>query len=156
MADKKVIGNFVLERDVVINGNLIVDGSIVGKKGGQYTLKVNGDISARNISARNISANNILAEDITSWDISAKNIISLDISATNIKSGNISARNIIAKDVSAGDIFAKDILANNISAGDISYYALCFAYHDIECTSIKGRRKNSRYFVLDGKITILK
>jgi hypothetical protein len=37
---------------------------------------------------------------------------------------------------------------------DVSYYAVAFAYNNIKCKSIKGRRKNARHFVLDGEIEI--
>ena len=46
-----------------------------------------------------------------------------------------------------------DIDAWDINARDINYYAVCFAYEDIVCNDIKGRRKHSKHFVLDGKIT---
>ena len=35
-----------------------------------------------------------------------------------------------------------------------NYYAVCVAYNNIECKSIKGRRKNSKHFVLDGKLEV--
>ena len=54
-----------------------------------------------------------------------------------------------------GDISAHNISAYNISArGSISYYAVCFAYYNIVCHSIKGARNGAKHFVLDGKITI--
>lgn len=51
-------------------------------------------------------------------------------------------------------IYARDINARNINALDINYYAVCFAYNNITCTSIQGRRDNAKHFVLDGEITI--
>jgi len=62
-----------------------------------------------------------------------------DITAWNIKAWNIDARHIDAKD---------------IIAWNITYYAVCFAYYNIRCKSIKGRRENSKHFVLDGKIEV--
>ena len=50
------------------------------------------------------------------------------------------------------DVDAWDVNAWDVNAGNISYYAVCFAYHNIKCKSIKGRRDNSKHFVLDGKI----
>jgi hypothetical protein len=95
----------------------------------QASLFVRGAIlgTSWDINAGNITARNINAWDITAWDINA---------------GNITARNITAW----------DITARNITAGDINYYAVCFAYKNIKCKSIKGRRKNAKYFCLDGKI----
>jgi len=94
----------------------------------ELSLKIAGDISALG----NISA----------WNISAENISALDISAAgNISAGNISARNISAW---------------NISAENILYYAVCFAYQNIVCLSITGKRDNCRHFCLDGKIELKK
>ena len=76
-----------------------------------------------------------------------------------IVSGNINARNIKAwdinaRDINAVDINARDIKAGDINAVDISYYAVCFAYNNIVCKKIKGRRENAKHFCLDGKITL--
>ena len=109
-------GNLIMEKDIEYNGDLIVEGNILGKNGNRYNLKVHGNITARNISAGNISAGNIDAWDISAWNITA----------------------------------------GNIDAGNISYYAVCFAYKNIKCKSIKGTRNNARHFVIDGKIEVVK
>lgn len=87
--------------------------------------------------------------DIRTSDINAKNINAFDIRACNIK-----ACNIDACDIKAMNIEAWDINAWNIEAQDISYYAVCFAYNNIKCKSIKGRRNNAKHFVLDGKLEV--
>ena len=66
----------------------------------------------------------------------------LDVNS-HINANNINTRNINAYDINAYDI----------NAWDISYYAVCFAYNNILCTSIKGHRKNAKHFALDGEIT---
>jgi hypothetical protein len=66
----------------------------------------------------------------------------------------ISANNLSAWDISANNISAWDISAYDISAKGIDYYAVCWAYKNIKCKSIKGRRGNSKHFVLDGEIII--
>ena len=82
------------------------------------------------------------------------NIDAKDIDALNIDALNIDACNIDASDIKAMNIEAWDINAWNIEAQDISYYAVCFAYKNIKCKSIKGRRDNAKHFVLDGKLEI--
>lgn len=62
--------------------------------------------------------------------------------------------NITARNITAWNINARNINAWEINAWDISYYAVCFAYNNIECVSIKGKRVNAKHFVLDGEITI--
>ena len=82
------------------------------------------------------------------------NIDAKDIDALNIDALNIEACNIDASDIKAMNIEAWDINAWNIEAQDISYYAVCFAYKNIKCKSIIGRRENAKHFVLDGKLEI--
>ena len=82
------------------------------------------------------------------------NIDAKDIGALNIDALNIDACNIDASDIKAMNIEAWDINVWNIEAQDISYYAACFAYKNIKCKSIKGRRNNAKHFVLDGKLEI--
>ena len=128
-------GNLVMSKDMEYEGDLIVKGNILGKNGNRYNLKVHG---------------NITAWDIDAWDISAWNI-----TAGNINAGNITAKNITAKNITAGNLDVGDIDARNIDAGNISYYAVCFAYKNIKCKSIKGTRNNAKHFVLDGKIEVV-
>ena len=82
-----------------------------------------------------------------------------NIEAWNIYGRNINALNINAKDIYAcrldvNDIKVHDISALSINANNISYYAVCYAYENIKCKSIKGRRHNSKHFALDGKIEV--
>ena len=107
-----------------LNALLNDDGNLIVKD----NLTININIDAQNIKARNINARNINARDIDVWNIDAG-----DINAQNIKARNIDAR--------------------NINVRDIDYYAVCFAYGNITCKSIKGSRENSKHFCLDGEIT---
>ncbi len=84
-------------------------------------------------------------------DIEAK-----DIKACIINSKDINALDINAICINAEDINASNINAYNIYANDISYCAVCFAYNNIKCKSIKGRRKNAKHFVLDGTLDVKK
>ena len=83
----------------------------------------------------------------------------VDVEA-NIAAHNIKARNIVAYDIRAWNIISNNIKAflnisaQNINANNIDYFSVCFAYKNIECNSIKGRYKNSKHFVFDGKLII--
>ena len=127
----------------------IEDGILLGVEF-TFDLKINGNINARDINALDINAHdinalNINARDIKAWDINARGIKAWDINASGIK----------AWDINALDINAHDINARDIKALDITYYAVCFAYRNIECSSIKGRRANAKHFVSDGEIKII-
>lgn len=123
-----------------------------------------GNIIAHNINANDIKALNIVADDInardidiisiTALDITANDMDTLDINARDITARNIKARNISAEDIWGRNIYARDITAQNIKADDISYYALCFAYNNIKCKTITGRRNKHKHFVLDGELVI--
>lgn len=102
-----------------------------------------------------IKAQDIKASDINTYDIKANDIDVLDIKAKDIYAKGIYAWNICAKNINANNIIARNINANDINARDINYYAVCFAYNNIKCNSIKGRRENAKHFVLDGKIEVL-
>ncbi len=120
--------------------------------GGIEALNINaGDINAWDIRAVDINAWDINAGDINAWNIRARDINARDINAWNINAGNINALDIDAIDIKAWNIWAL-----NINARDINYYAVCWAYRNINCTSIKGRRENAKHFCLDGEITIQK
>jgi len=102
-------------------------------------------------------AGNISAKDINAWNISAKDINAWDINARDINAWNINARDINAKDINAGDISAGDINARDINARDILYYAFCCVYQSIKCFSIKAKReKYSPPIYLEGKLVIKK
>ena len=79
--------------------------------------------------------------------------IEASITAGNINAWNITARDINASDINAEDINAWNINASDINARDILYYAVCFAYQNIKCLSIKAEREVSKHFCLDGEIT---
>ena len=61
---------------------------------------------------------------------------------------------INAYNINANNIKANDIKAYDISADNINYYAVCYAYNNLSCKSIKGRRKNCKHFCLDVDIKI--
>ena len=94
----------------------------------------------------NITAMDITTENINAWDINARDIKAMDITAENIKSW----------DINAGDINAWDIKAENINAGDIFFYAICSAKRTLKCKTIKGIRKNTKYFCLDNEVEFIK
>ena len=77
-----------------------------------------------------------------------------NIRAYNIRAENIDALNIDAWDINARDITARNIDAWNINARNIIYRALCVAYQNIKCKSIKGRRENARHYALDGELEV--
>ena len=91
----------------------------------------------------------IIVGDINAGNIIAKNIDAYNINALNIKAGDIDAVNIKVNNIDCGNIEAI-----NIKALDINYFAVCFAYYNIKCRSIKGKRNNAKHFVLDGKLEI--
>lgn len=133
-----------LESLIDDNNNIIIEDD----------LMLNCDIKIEaNIIAFDIKAQNIELWDLKVADVEARNIKAGNINAWNLKAENIEASIIKAKNIESWDLKAANIEARNIKAENISYFAVCFAYNSIICKSIKGRRVNSKHFVLDGTIT---
>ena len=84
-------------------------------------------------------------------DIKFEFDLNMDI---DIKADNIKAYDIKANGIKAYDIKANDIKAYDISADNINYYAVCYAYNNLSCKSIKGKRENCKHFCLNGDIKI--
>ena len=103
----------------------------------------------------NIKALDINACDIYAMNINSMNIDAYDIKASDIYARNINACNIDAMNINSTNIDACDIKAYDIKANVISYYAICVAYKDIRCKSIKGIRENAKHFVLNGVLEVL-
>ena len=81
--------------------------------------------------------------------------VNSDINALDINADDIIANNINANDINSRNIIANEIIANDIFFFFFNYYALCIAYKNIKCKSIKGERENHKHFVLDGKLEVL-
>lgn len=114
-----------------------------------FDLNIKSNIYAQQLEARNINACDINAWNVNAWDIRASDVNACNINARDINTWNIRASRIKARDINANDINSFSIVADNIN-----YFAVCFAYENIKCKSIKGRRENAKHFVLDGKIEI--
>ena len=126
--------------------------SYVFKEDGKYIdlIVFKFDLSIESdIKALSIDADNIVAWNINAWNIDADNIVAWNIKALDIESRNIDSFDIEARNINAFDINARDIKASNIN-----YYAVCFAYNNIKCKSIKGRKHNAKHFVLDGTLEV--
>ena len=94
---------------------------------------------------------------IFNFDLNVKsNIYAWNIYGKNINALNINAKDIYACRLDVNDIKVHDISTLSINANNINYYAVCYAYENIKCKSIKGRKHNSKHFVLDGSIETIK
>ena len=92
---------------------------------------------------------------IFNFDLNVKsNIYAWNIYGRNINALNINAKDIYACRLDVNDIKVHDISALSINANNINYYAVCYAYENIKCKSIKGRKHNAKHFVLDGHVYI--
>ena len=146
---------YIFEKD----GDVIIDFVVF-----DFDLEICANIHAFNIYAKYIYAVDIVACDINAEKIAASDIDATDIKVHDIRAGRIRCCDINADSIHSSDIHASAINANDIhsfnisaysiNAGNIDYYAVCFAYKDIKCKSIKGRRENAKHFVLDGKLEV--
>ena len=145
-------GNLI---DVKIDFELDINSNIRAGDIQASDIKASENIEASDIKAWNINVRNIKACDIKAIDINAsEDIEPIDIKARNIRARDINAVNINAWDIKAKYIIARDISAENINANNILYDSVCYARSKFVCNSIKGTRKNSKYFCLDSEIVI--
>ena len=70
---KIIKGDLILTKDTVFEESIEVQSNIICKSE-RFSLKVRGDINARNINARNIKAEDINALNINAWNINAEDI----------------------------------------------------------------------------------
>ena len=71
---KTIQGNWIMEKDEIIEGDLKVKGNISGKDGNRYNLIVNGDLNCRNLdcmdlNCRNLNCRNLKCGDLNCWDL---------------------------------------------------------------------------------------
>ena len=52
---KTIKGNLIMKKDMIFNGDLKVEGNILGKNGVRYNLKVNGNLNCRNLDCWNLN-----------------------------------------------------------------------------------------------------
>ena len=106
---KKVNGDLILKKDLFVEDDLIVSGSIFGKNDERYNLIVKGSIEAKQIrvgllhgimiNANEIEAEKIIADSINcrtleSWNIESKHIDSFQVYSTKIDTYSLSADKI--------------------------------------------------------------
>lgn len=138
---------------VILNFNLNVGANIEALNINAWNIDCL-NINADNINANHIKARDVYASNINAWNIESWYINCLDIKAWDIIASDINAGNIVAHDIYTLSVNANDINAINIKANDISYHAVCFAYQNIKCKSIKGEMENAKHFVLNGKLEV--
>ena len=109
--DTVVKGNLVLERDMSYQGNLVVEGSVVGTYGSRFNLEVNGDLRVSgNVSVSKLTATGSINSDA---NISARSIsVALDISACGISANSVRARDITTCKIRSYSVTAHSISRN--------------------------------------------
>jgi len=121
-------GVLVIDGDVRFECDISIGASIVVTKG--------------NLNCLNLKCLNLTCWDLTCWDLKC-----LNLKCLNLNCFDLTCRNITCWDLTCG----------NLKCRDLSYYALCFAYHSITCTSYKARREvHQKPICLDGELTISK
>ena len=98
-----------MDKDTEIEGNLVVEGNILGKNGDRFSLKVEGNITAGKIDAGDITAGNIDAGHIKAGNIDAEDIKAGNINALDISSVTITAWDITARNINAGFIICETL-----------------------------------------------
>jgi hypothetical protein len=116
----RVEGDLLIKKDTVYEGNLVVNGNILGDSDIEHKLKVIGDLTVRDIKAR-------LEIDV-SGKLSAGNILTKgNLTASEVHAeGDIEAWNITASKIHAKNMIGLLIMSTHMSAWDINaFFVLC-------------------------------
>jgi len=133
---KIIHGDLIMKEDLTFHEDLRVEGNIFGKDGERFDLNVKGNLNCGNLNCGNLYC----------WDLECRNLDCGDLNCLNLDCWNVSCRNLDCWNLNCG----------NLSCRNCSYHAVAFAYNNIRCKSITGRRENCKEpFVLDGKIEII-
>ena len=74
-----------------------------------------------------------------------------------VTKGDLNCLNLNCFDLTCRNLDCWNLTCFNLTCRDLTYYALCFAYQSIKCTSYKTRREvHQKPICLDGEITIVK
>ena len=112
----------------IIDGNLIVNGTIIGDKVAAQTLM------AAHIAAGSLTADRMVAGFINAFQLNADNIIAGTLAAQRIAAGSLTADKLVA-----GFLDAVQINADNITAGTLNALRLDLAGSSLSAT-LEGLR----------------
>lgn len=133
---------------VGINGNLLVDGTILARH------VAAGSITTAKLAANAVTANEIAANAITAVKIAAGTISADKLVANSITSAQIASETITAAQIAAGAITASEVSAGAITADKLSVSSLSAITANIG-TLTAGKLQNSAATMivdLDNKI----
>jgi predicted phage tail protein len=119
---------FQVKTDAVIDGNLIVTGTVTADAIAANTItatEIAADaITANEIAANTITASQIAADAITATEIAANTITASQIAADAITANEIAANAVTADAIAANTITSNEIAANTITASQIAADAI--------------------------------
>ena len=119
---------FQVKTDAVIDGNLIVTGTVTADALAANTITANeiaaNAITASEIAANTITASQIAADAITANEIAANAVTADAIAANTITASEIAADAITATEIAADAVTADAIAANTITASEIAADAI--------------------------------
>lgn len=101
-------------KSTVVDGSLIVDGTIVG------TAIVAGTVHGDRIQGDTITANQIAANAITANELAADSVVAAKIKAGEVIAGKLAADSVVAANIAAGQITAVKIAADTITANEMA------------------------------------
>jgi len=171
-------GVLAIEGDVRFECDISIKASIVVTKGNLTCRDLTcWDLTCRNLDCWNLTCGDLTCGDLTCWDLTCRNLDCWDIDCLNITCWDIKCENLNCGDIKCGDLTCGDLkcwnltcrdltcrdinclnlTCLNLKCRDLSYFALCFAYQSIKCTSYKARREvHQKPICLDGELTIVK
>lgn len=115
----------------VVDGSLIVDGTIVG------SALIVGTVAADRMVANSIGAAQIAADAITTDELAANSVTALEIVAGAVTTPKLAADAVVAGKVAADAIGAREIIADSITAAELQAGAV--TADRLAATAIDGK-----------------
>ena len=159
---KIINGNLIMKEDMIFNGDLKVEGNILGKNGNIFNLIVNGDLDCGNLTCKNLNCGDLNCRDLDCWNLNCRNLNCLDLTCKNLDCWDLTCKNLNCGDLNCRDLDCwnlncrnlncRDLICMNLNCNDLNFYAIAIAYNSFKCKSWKARRKKFIIKCLDGEI----
>ena len=154
---KTIKGNLIMEKDMIFNESLKVEGKILGKNGDIFNLIVNGNLTCGNLNCNdldclNLNCRNLNCFDLTCWDLDCRNLDCLNLTCGNLNCRNLNCGDLNCGDLNCSDLTCSDLNCWNLNCRNLDFYAIAIAYNSFKCKSWKAKRKKFIIKCLDGEI----
>jgi len=149
---KTIKGNLIMKADMTFNEDLKVEGSILGKGGERFNLKIIGDLDCLDLNCKNLNCRNLDCGNLHCWNLNCRNLNCVDLDCGNLHCWNLHCWNLDCVDLDCWDLNCRNLNCWNLDCLDLTFYTVAVAYKSFKCKTWKAKRENYVIKCLDKKI----